>query len=208
MYSIGAILNKRLHNGRTEYLVKWKDYPSSYDSWEPKQSLKDAWDMVDEFEENEARQIKKENKKKNPIKKIKLVKKEIEREESTNSERAIRSKSRSKDSKNEGNEIKSDKIDKIDKCYKNIISIVNEENENHGKLPNTVLKLDIHQDGKLSALVKFNNGSTGLIAYDEFKSSYPQKMLEFYESRIVFPFENLGTKKFHEVHKKHSIANK
>ena len=200
-------MNKRIHNGRIEYLVKWKDYPPKFDSWEPRQSLKDAWDMIDEYDKNQGKHIKKENKKKKPLKKLKSLGKVKEKEESINSERAVRSKSRSKESKNEGND-KNDKIEKIDKCYKNIISIVNEEQENHGKLPNTVLKLDIHQDGKLSALVKFNNGSTGLIGYNEFKSNYPQKMLEFYESRIVFPFENTGTKRFHELHKKHSIANK
>ena len=200
-------MNKRTHNGRIEYLVKWKDYPESFDSWEPRQNLKDVWDMVDEYDKNQGKLIKKETKKKKLLKKIKNVEK-VKAKEATNSERAVRSKSRIKESKNEGDEIKNDKIDKIDKCYKNIISIANEEHENHGKLPNTVLKLDIHQDGKLSALVKFNNGSTGLIGYNEFKSNYPQKMLEFYESRIVFPFDNPGTKRFHENHKKHSIADK
>ncbi len=207
MYIIGDILDRRILNGRTEYYVKWKDYPASYNSWEPRPTLKQAWDMVDEYDKKADKLIKNELKKQKPIKKIKNLEKESKKEDSTNSERAVRSKSRSKYStKNDGNEKKIEKLEKIDKCYKNIMSIVNDEQENHGKLPNTVLKLDIHQDGKLSALVKFNNGSTGLIGYEEFKSNYPQKMLEFYESRIVFPFENLGTKRFHEVHKKPSIT--
>ena len=34
-YEVEAILNERHHAGKHQYLVKWKHFPSAYNTWEP-----------------------------------------------------------------------------------------------------------------------------------------------------------------------------
>lgn len=58
-FVVEKILDKRKENNRIQYLIKWKGYGSSKNTWEPKTELiKDIPDMIKEFE-----QIKRTNKK-------------------------------------------------------------------------------------------------------------------------------------------------
>ena len=41
-YEIEKILDKRVRNGVTEYLIRWKGYTEEYDTWEPEQNLCDT----------------------------------------------------------------------------------------------------------------------------------------------------------------------
>jgi chromodomain protein Y len=41
-YEVHDILDQRKKNGRTEYLVRWKDYGPKDDTWEPKENLSNA----------------------------------------------------------------------------------------------------------------------------------------------------------------------
>lgn len=105
---------------------------------------------------------------------------------------------------------------KIDKLHNNFLALIDNStnkvsnnnlniNDNISKqnsLPLYVEKLDIQLDGKLLAYVKYSNSEKKLVDYEDFKTIFPQKMLEFFESRIVFPFDNSGTKKFMESHKR------
>ena len=38
-YEVEEILDKRKHYGKIQYLIKWKGYPLSEASWEPKENL-------------------------------------------------------------------------------------------------------------------------------------------------------------------------
>ena len=50
-FLIEKFLDKRTHKGRIQYLVKWKDYDKSYDSWEPRTELmKTHPDVVKQFD--------------------------------------------------------------------------------------------------------------------------------------------------------------
>lgn len=64
-------------------------------------------------------------------------------------------------------------------------------------LPSQILKMDIKLDGKMNVVVKYNNSDVKIEDYDCFKRRFPQIVLDFYEKRIVFPFDNPGTRKFH-----------
>ena len=50
-YEIEKILNKKKFRGKDQYLVQWKSYTAEEDTWEPKENLGNAKDLVKEFEE-------------------------------------------------------------------------------------------------------------------------------------------------------------
>ena len=50
-YEVEKIVDKRTNiYGLVEYLVKWKGYPSSENTWEPKKNLKRLEHLIKEFE--------------------------------------------------------------------------------------------------------------------------------------------------------------
>jgi len=65
-------MNKRWIQGKDKYLVQWKGYTAEEDTWESKENLKNASELVEEFEkeygkekeEKEARWQKTEENKK------------------------------------------------------------------------------------------------------------------------------------------------
>lgn len=63
-YEVEKIIDKRTNAlGLTEYLVKWKDYPSSQNTWEPRKTLKHLYWTIKEFEDGISRDTIKKMKK-------------------------------------------------------------------------------------------------------------------------------------------------
>jgi len=48
-YEVEKIENSRVHQGRLQYLVKWKGYPVSDNTWELQVHLKNVQKHIDEF---------------------------------------------------------------------------------------------------------------------------------------------------------------
>ena len=70
-YEVEKIVDKRKFKGKMQYFVKWKNYPSSTNTWEPMSHLKNVNDLVEEYEnelkgkdEREQEEEKKEKEKK------------------------------------------------------------------------------------------------------------------------------------------------
>merc|ERR1712008_669580 len=55
VFAAERITKKRLKNGRTEYLVKWKGWSPKYSTWEPEENILDPR-LIEIFEESETEQ--------------------------------------------------------------------------------------------------------------------------------------------------------
>jgi len=53
-------MNKRQVRGRDKYLVRWKGCTTEEDTWESRENLKNASDLVEEFEKEYGREEEKE----------------------------------------------------------------------------------------------------------------------------------------------------
>jgi len=49
-YSVEKILDKRVKQGKVEYLIKWEGYDDSENTWEPQENL-DCPDIIKKFED-------------------------------------------------------------------------------------------------------------------------------------------------------------
>lgn len=49
VYVVERIVKKRVRDGVIEYFLKWKDYPDSENTWEPKDNL-DCPELIEEYE--------------------------------------------------------------------------------------------------------------------------------------------------------------
>ncbi len=76
-YEVEKIIDKRRVNNINEYFVKWKNFDSSENTWEPFYNFKDSWHLLIAFEKklNEKENLfKRKNKKQNQRKKINIEK--------------------------------------------------------------------------------------------------------------------------------------
>lgn len=67
-YEVEKVVDKRIHKGKVEYLLKWKGYSSDDNTWEPEDSL-ECPELLQEYERNRAQEklaagVKKEKKEK------------------------------------------------------------------------------------------------------------------------------------------------
>lgn len=216
VFYIGVILNRRISsNGKREYFIKWKDYSAAYNSWEPYENLKSAWDMIKEYDKknpiDKSKSLvksKSTSSKSKYVKKLKTIRKKSESlsvEASSSKKEKGRYKEKVVVEKKHSTQKTEKKLKVPTQVNQNnqiIVKADSDESSCYPCEPDYISKLDIHQDGKLKAQVKWINKTSSNVDYDAFKMKYPQKLIEFFESRIVFPFENVGTKKFLDMHRK------
>ncbi|XP_009776768.1 chromo domain protein LHP1-like [Nicotiana sylvestris] len=51
-YEIEDVWRKRVRKGKVQYLIKWRGWPESANTWEPVENLMTCYDVIDAFEES------------------------------------------------------------------------------------------------------------------------------------------------------------
>ena len=49
-FEVEKIINKRMVRGEKKFLVRWKGYMAEKDTWESRENLENAKELVEEFE--------------------------------------------------------------------------------------------------------------------------------------------------------------
>ena len=62
-YEVEAIVGRKRMKDGYKYLIHWKGFPSSEDTWEPEHSLTNCTELIKEFENKKTKEIKKMEKK-------------------------------------------------------------------------------------------------------------------------------------------------
>lgn len=52
-YEVEAVRRKRVRKGQVQYLIKWRGWPESANTWEPFDNVKACADVIDEFEKSD-----------------------------------------------------------------------------------------------------------------------------------------------------------
>jgi len=58
-FEMEKILNKKMVRGKEKFLVRWKGYMAEEDTWENKENLENAKELVEEFEKEYREKVKK-----------------------------------------------------------------------------------------------------------------------------------------------------
>ncbi|KAI0986983.1 hypothetical protein GJ496_008712 [Pomphorhynchus laevis] len=178
-FVVERIAGKRIRRGKIEYLLKWKGYPSSDNTWEPKENL-ECPELIDQFEKEQDQMLttRTEENKNN------------EAESSTinvsNSKSSMnRRRKRDKDCSNDSSSILSDRA-VLAKTIKNVESI---NGFDKGLDPDQIIGAT-DTGGKLMFLMKWSNSEEAeLVPAAEANIRCPQVVIKFYEARLIWHSE-------------------
>lgn len=175
VYEIEKIVKKRTRKGKSEYLIKWKDYPEEENTWEAEENIY-AKDMLDEFnKQNEVKKIP--AKRKSTINNSKIFdKKSVKTRKSANSSLINVEPIEAKNKK-----IKNKSINEIVSKY--VKDYLKTTNFDLNSLIKNVTDIKV-EENKYFVSVIFIDDTEGEIPYEIFKRESPAKLFSLFESRF------------------------
>jgi len=177
-YYVEEVLDKRIFNGKTEYLIKWEGWSEQDSTWEPIDNLQNIKNLIDKFEKE-----RKEAKKRRLEQK--LNKEADEKNAGSSSEQKTNKKPRL-DDKIENRNSNSNIIPEKEKSNAEALPTDFEFNE-----PEEVISVRKEGD-QIRCFVRFKERSDGVIPENSYISSsvlkelYPKILINYYESKIKF----------------------
>jgi len=165
-YRVERIIKKRVIKGKTEYFLKWVGYSEDENTWEPVENL-DCPDRIDAFEES----LKKDKVEKEAISDAKPKRESAKRKRSE----TVPKKSKSVTKKSENVPKKTTKKVKL-----------KPKGFSRGLDPERVIGA-VNFDGQIQLLVKWKgNDEPDLVPSHEANARCPQKVISFYEERLIW----------------------
>lgn len=212
-YTVDKILDKKISKGKVLYKVKWKNYPLSQCTWEPKENFIDK-SVVEDFEKEFKGKPEKRRPGRPPKKKPIIVKEESEEESSDNKEESSDSTNKEKSSESQSSsnaksseesssdnaksseESKSEKksSESASSSIKNILEMKKKKIGNiKNDIPEKILssKQNVNVPSDLCCFVEWKVRKDGTkpdnsyVKNSEIKEKFPYVLLDYYEEQIM-----------------------
>jgi len=208
VYEVAEILNKRFSGGVRQYLIRWKGYDETHDTWEPEDGLGDCTQKVSEFEAKQrakeaprrtssstsstSKQSKREKQPSIPSTKITPADSE---DEDTPSRANGKSSSKAKPVEEKSRVPKPPKKPKVTKRRTVIKTVIQGQQEvvsSEDDLRKFGIVLQVTgvgqtDDDSLLCRLEMDNSAEPIVAdYEIVKKLYPQEMIKFFQQSIEF----------------------
>ncbi|XP_063700339.1 heterochromatin protein 1-like [Culicoides brevitarsis] len=177
-YVVEKIVNRRVNKGKVEYLLKWKGYDESQNTWEPKENL-ECPELIKEFEDKRKSGKEKEKEKEKDSKPTKRKTDEA-LGTSDDEKEAKKQKSNNKNSvgsKNKENNTKDKSDEEIEEGKTGF---------DMGYVPEKIIGAT-DQDGKLLFLVQWKGKNKAQLVESKIARKHcPDLVIDFYEARLTW----------------------
>lgn len=177
VFVVEKILDKRKHNGKTEYLLKWVDYEDEDNTWEPEENL-GCPELIKTFELNLSTNEEERKKIKSKYAKRKSSNSSLKRGESSSSSKS----SECIDRKNSSTLTRDENVEgeEFELEDEHLISIVG------SKVPNKIIGASL-KNGQLVFFTQWKDDEdVDLIPAKIMNEAHPQSVIKFYEERLAW----------------------
>lgn len=171
VYQVEKVVDKRMHKGRVEYLLKWKGYGDNEMTWEPQDNL-ECPDLIEAYEKKIREKEALKRKSAQNVAAGDVAAKKRRKEEAAATEKRKDSSGPSKD----GKQTKQD-----EKKYRGF---------DRGLDPERIIGAT-ESNNELLFLMKWkNNNEADLVRAKEANHRCPQIVIQFYEERLTWHSED------------------
>ncbi|XP_035908957.1 chromobox protein homolog 1-like [Anopheles stephensi] len=178
-YVVEKIVDRRERKGKVEYLLKWKGYDSSSNSWEPRENL-DCPELIKAFEQSRTDANKKESSKKRTAGKKKRTGGDSDDADGSDDEGArdgdgasTKSSSKTRSNDDDARSADAEQVEEMNGFEK-------------GYIPEKILGAT-EGDKELLFLIQWKDKDRAqLVKSKDARKHCPQLVIDFYEERLIW----------------------
>uniref|UniRef100_A0A182Q176 Heterochromatin protein 1 n=1 Tax=Anopheles farauti TaxID=69004 RepID=A0A182Q176_9DIPT len=173
-YVVEKVVDRRERKGKVEYLLKWKGYDSSNNTWEPRENL-DCPELIKAFEQTRGDAAKKDGSKKRTPKK----KKTGESDDNDGSD---------EDARDNGSIVSSKSRNNDESDHKTTESDAGDEMNGFekGYVPEKILGATESNKELLFLIQWKDKDKAQLVTSKDARKYCPQLLIDFYEERLIW----------------------